>query len=315
MDQLAELGTEISRVLSRTFELYVPLLLKQADSIKSTKRESFSYGKFQRQRLDVYTPSTPTSADKKVLIYLYGGGMVRGDKILPNIPEGLVYANIGHFLAERLGCKVVIPDYRLISHGAKFPSGGDDVALTIQWVQDNIANHAAKPLDLFLMGNSAGGIHVSTYLFAEDFASSRQEMLGQAATRLKLQAAVLVSVPFHFQQALPSREEMLHEYYGNDIAGRCPFGLMKAAKTSGALSAMKEVSFLTLTGTLDPQDEIVVPNEDFVKEWTGDNLMTRSMQGHNHISPFMSLGTGIKREEEWGEQVVTFLTEVATGSG
>jgi hypothetical protein len=314
MEQLADLGTEISGVLPRTFELYVPLLLKQANAIKSTKRESFSYGKLSRQQLDVYTPSRLTSPETRVLIYLYGGGMVRGDKIMSNVPEGVLYANIGHFLAERLGCKVVISDYRLMSHGAKFPSGGEDVALTVQWVKDNLADRTTKPLDLYLMGHSAGGMNVSTYLFAEDFASSRQEILGQTATGLKLRAVVLVGVPFHFEQALPYRKEMLHDYYGDDIAGRSSFGLMKAAKTSGALAAMNEVSFLALTGTLEPRDEIMVPNEDFVKEWPGDNLTTRSMQGHNHISPVMSLATGIKTEEEWGEQVVDFLNNVPAGS-
>ena len=67
-----------------------------------------------------------------------------------------------------------------------------------------------------------------------------------------------------------------------------------------------------LDETLDPEDEILIPIADFVKEWQATDsvaakLKFERIKGHNHISPPLALGTGIPAEEEWGQQVVQFI--------
>lgn len=314
MDKLPALGTAISQVLMPTYQVYMPLLLKQADNIKLTKRESFTYGSHPRQQLDVYTPvaNAALQTQNTVFVFLYGGGLVRGDKINPNAPQGLVYANVGHFFAEALGCKVVIPDYRLISHGAKYPSGGEDLELVIEWIKANVAHDSAKPLNLFMMGNSAGGIHLATYLLAPQFTESRQKILDPNATDVRLGGVALLAAPFHFGQPLPDRVETLKAYYGVDTEQHVPLGLLRAMKEDGSLSTLGDVPVLIITGTLDPHDEILAPNNDFVKEWRSAEVVSRNlseivMDGHNHISPCLALGTGIANEEQWGRQVVQFI--------
>jgi len=91
-----------------------------------------------------------------------------------------------------------VVDYRLISHGAVFPSGGEDLKLAIDWVTDHLGHNTTRPLDLYLMGNSAGGVHLSTYLLAAEFSASRDEILSAASKGALLKGAVLLSVPFHF---------------------------------------------------------------------------------------------------------------------
>jgi hypothetical protein len=413
MDQLPPFGRAISQIILPTFKAYAPLLSRNSETIKSTRRETFPYGPHPRQHLDVYTPSrsslsspapspslsspsSPRNADRKtplpvttnpnsVFIFLYGGGFVNGAKILPGYPEpepgqdgqdqGLVYANLGHFFAENLGIKTVVIDYRLISHGAKFPSGGQDLELAIEWIVDNLNLNSGQdgdddehappppPLDLYIMGNSAGGVHLATYLLAPDFAESRRRLLSSSiraaddssvetrskAHQARLKGVIFLSVPFHFDRALPERKPTLAAYYGDDgdddddddVPSKAPLGLLRASrKSDGSIikPLQQDVPVLVLKGSLDPEDEILGPIADFVDEWlrqkkketddnerqfgqnasTSDRSLSRNLSPsnleveimpgqHNHISPVLSLGTGIPDEEAWGRRVVEFV--------
>ncbi|KIW25141.1 uncharacterized protein PV07_10805 [Cladophialophora immunda] len=321
MESLPQLGKAIAQVLLPTYQVYTPLLLRQADTIKSTARQTFSYGKHPRQHLDLYTPSKTTNSKigKSVLIFLYGGGFVRGDKINPNFPEGLVYANVGHFFAENLGVKVIIPDYRLISHDATFPSGGQDLELVIEWAKEHMGHDASSPTNLFIMGNSAGGVHLATYLFAPDFRGNRQKQFKGDAPALKLSGVIFLAAPFHFDRAIAERAQTLQAYFGNNVRDRSPLGLLRACKKDGSIDDLKAVPAMVLYGGLDPQDEILTPKNDFVKEWietdaVANELTVLKIEGHNHISPVLALGTGISKEEAWGRQVVEFIIAAASKS-
>ena len=315
MDQLTPLGTAISDIVPKTFSIYAPLLVANADAIRSTKRETFSYGPHPRQELDVYYPSKADIKSAPIFVFLYGGGLVHGDKTLP-FAGGLAHANVGHFLAENLGCVAVIADYRLISHGAVYPSGGEDLSLVVDYVAKNLVDaRAGGPRDLWLMGNSAGGIHLSTYLFSPVFEKARSVVMSKgSATGLVLRGAVMLSVPFHFRSALPARAEILKTYYGDQVDKHCPLGLLEGLEGTEVLPG---VSILVLNGTLDPEDEILEPRDDFVKTWKSlasggseESLTVEMMEGQNHISPPLSLGTNDPKEEAWGNQVGRWMDSV-----
>lgn len=312
MEQLPAFGTAIADIVIPTSKTYAPLLIANAAAIKSTKRETFTYGQHPRQELDVYYPSSNTD-NADIFVFIYGGGLVRGDKVLSAIPGSLVYANVGHFIAEKLGCIAVIPDYRLISHGAKFPSGGEDVDLVVRWIKEKFVGKR----QLFMMGNSAGGVHLSTWLYSPVFADSVLSVTSAAAS-LQLRGIVMLSVPFHFRSAVAERTEVLRTYYGDQIVEHCPLGLLDAAKKDETISGSPlEVKTLVLNGTLDPQDEILEPKADFVssyKQALGSNhaqlLTVEMMEGHNHISPPQSLGTGKEADEAWGYQVRDWMQSI-----
>jgi len=315
MGQLPPFGTAIAVIAPKTLAVYAPLLLPNEAAIKSTTRKTFPYGPHPRQSLDVYHPPVASKDEptNPILIFLYGGGLIRGDRIIPNYAQGLVHANIGHFFATNYGYTTVIPDYRLLSHGAKFPSGGEDIALVIDWVSKNLASGGQEPRELFMMGNSAGGVHTATYLFAPDFAESRGAVTGAAAATVLLKGVVMLSVPFHFRQAQPARAEVLKTYYGDKIDECCPLGLLSTFGQFGPgqhRARLPDIDLLVLNGTLDPEDEIMRPKKDFVEAWeratvtqSRKTLATAMMEGQNHISPPLSLGTYRKNEEAWGHQV------------
>lgn len=250
-------------------------------------------------------------------MFLYGGGFVRGERTLAGYAEDLCHSNIAAFFALRCGYQVVIPDYRLVgSHDAKFPSGGEDVGLAIEWVSKNSSVFGSDQIDLFVMGNSVGGVHLSTFLLHSSFLERRSKVL--SGDGLRLRGAVLLSVPFHFKLSYTGRAEALNSYYGDHHEENSPLGLLKSAKANGALDVLQsDLRLLALNCELDPEDEILKPRDDFILEWLqlGGNqgrmaLAVDSARGHNHISPFCSLGTSVEREEAWGFQVAAFCDSI-----
>ena len=317
MDQLPALGKSIQQIVLPTFKIYQPLLEQNAETIRSVKKETFTYGSHERQQLDVYSPPKPSiiNGRKPVLMFEYGGGLVNGARTLPPFGD-LVHANVGAFFALKFGYTVVVADYRLIEHGAKFPSGGEDIALAVEWIAGNQVGPGSEPIDLYIMGNSAGGIHLSTFLLHSDFVETRKKVLSGNGTRLR--GTVLLSVPFSFGAAHESRAEHLNGYFG-DLAANCPLGLLKSARQRQTpLDFVKAgTRIFVLNGELDPDNEILIPRDEFSEEWLQMNdtdsrgaLAVDWMPEHNHISPFASLGTGIEKEEAWGCQVAAFCDNI-----
>ncbi|KAF5690935.1 isoprenylcysteine alpha-carbonyl methylesterase ICMEL2 [Fusarium circinatum] len=245
MDQLTSIPSSIAESIEPTLGIYLPLLNKNSTAIKSTLRKTFSYGPNPRNNLDIYYPAnSPTGARCPVFIYTYGGGFTRGDRASE---DHLLYRNLGHFFAEKCGFVTVIPDYRLVPE-ARFPSGGQDIEM---------------PRPLFMMGNSAGAVHLCTFLLHPSFAELRGKITGTSDTSpLQLKAAVFCSMPTSFRNPRPYRAPVLARYYGETVEQHCPLGLLEACDKDKTVSdAAPGVQFLLLYGFLDPEDEILGCNK------------------------------------------------------
>jgi acetyl esterase/lipase len=302
MDHLAPLGTAFPNVLLPTINTYKSLLSANKDRILSTPRETHSYGSHPRQMLDVYAPTSAVTEEcPAILLFFYGGGLERGDKVLPQ-SNGLIYTNLGYFFSQKLNLLTVIVDYRRMSEGARFPSGGEDVAAAVEWVRSKYgAGNGSR--DVFLMGNSAGGVHVATFMLEPRFAALRASISPGIVGGMSLRGYILLAVPFDFRNAAADRAATLKAYFGDRVRAHCPLGLLQSFKPQeGSLPKT-----LVLWGTLDPEDEIVQPALNFIGEWEDREslgaLDQAVLDGHNHISPPMALGTGLQREEEWGVTV------------
>jgi hypothetical protein len=247
---------------------------------------------------------------------VYGGGLVRGNKHDPEFAHGLSYANVGHFFSEQLGMQIIIPDYRLLSHGATFPSGGKDIALVVEWVCTHLSDNNQK-LDIYLMGNSAGGLHLLTYLLTPGLSWRRNIFTRKRCPSANLKAVILLSVPFTFEDAKGPRRKHLEAYYGNNLVRLSPLTLLQEGLKEGSFDYLVNVPILVLTCSLDPEVEILAPAAAFVKAWQDSPLSTHltvmKLQGHNHVSPVLSLGTGISKEA-WGQQVVNFIIAASSCS-
>lgn len=322
MDTIRPLGRGIVEVIGPTFEAYGNLLRRPANvaAIRAAKRETFSYGRHDRQKLDLYTPSSHApqpggGKSRPILVFAYGGGFISGDKVVAAIPGEVVYTNLGYFFAEKLGFETIIMDYRLLSHGAKYPSGGEDVGGVMDWVEAKYGSGATGfngEREVFLLGNSAGGVHVSSWLFGERF-SQRRNVFVNGGNGVRFQGLVFLGCPFRSDMNGGMRD-MLTTYYGGAEEAKAaePTALMeKATEGVSTLKMRKWPKVLVAVSELDPEAHMVVPGKEFAKLWQerGGRGSFVGLKGHNHLSPPLSLGTGIEKEEAWGHKVAAWMTE------
>ena len=155
---------EIGRVIDvpKTAALYAPMQQKEPYEGVKVERD-VKYGAADRNLLDVFTPETGSSA-RPVLIFIHGGGFVAGNKRNPGSP---FYDNI-MLWAVKNGFVGVNATYRLAPQ-FKWPAGPEDLATVVQWVTEKIGERGGDPARVFLMGQSAGAIHVAGYVSHPEF--------------------------------------------------------------------------------------------------------------------------------------------------
>jgi acetyl esterase/lipase len=145
---------DIGRHRQAVMEIYGPLARAHRDGISLAR--DLAYGPHERHRLDVFRPAAQGS--RPVVLFVHGGAFTRGRKSM----DGEIYDNVLCWFA-RQGFVGVNVEYRLAPEIA-YPAGGEDVADAVQWVAANIARFGGNPDEIILIGHSAGGTHVGTYL-------------------------------------------------------------------------------------------------------------------------------------------------------
>ncbi|ORY61065.1 Alpha/Beta hydrolase protein [Leucosporidium creatinivorum] len=312
MEQLPAFGTHVFQSVQPTFELYATLLRPQLPSLLEPVEHV--YGEHPRHKVDVYRDGRDEE-QLPVLIFVHGGGLNRGDKRMPN---GLIqgaHQNVGSFFAKE-GFLTLVPNYRLAGDhqgAATFPSGGEDVSLLLRWLSQQQTTLHFDPSRVFLLGNSAGAVHVATFLYADALSSLSPPLAADQArplsaeepAALKVRAAVFLSMPAEFSAAVGPRTPTLQGYFGGGpevIADRCPVGLRKRSKD--------QTEILIALAELDPEDEILTPNQHLCDAMDSlpdppkyDKLF---IAGHNHISVPLGLSVS-EKEEKWGKDVAAWL--------
>jgi len=117
-----------------------------------------TYGSDERHRLDIYAPSQGASG-RPVLMFVHGGGFLRGDKKTPGLP---FFENIGVWAARNGMVGVNITYRRLPQH--RHPTGIEDVAAAIAWVKAHIGDHGGDGARILLYGSSAGAALIASYV-------------------------------------------------------------------------------------------------------------------------------------------------------
>jgi acetyl esterase/lipase len=107
-------------------------------------KRDIPYGNHQRQVLDVYAPAGAKALP--VVFWIHGGGWQVGDKsdvqVKPKafVEKGLVFVSTNYRLLPDVDMETIVRD----------------VAHSIRWVHDHIAEYGGDPDRLLVMGHSAG---------------------------------------------------------------------------------------------------------------------------------------------------------------
>jgi arylformamidase len=105
--------------------------------------------------LDIYTPLT--GGHFSVIVFIHGGTWVLGNK-------GRLNEKIKSFV--KANYVYVSINYRL-SPDAQHPLHAIDVAKAVTWIYEHISDYSGDPLNIFLLGHSAGG-HLAALIALDD---------------------------------------------------------------------------------------------------------------------------------------------------
>jgi triacylglycerol lipase len=205
-------------------KIYAPL---QAEAPRDgvTRTNDVKYGPDERNRLDVYEPAARPAQPMAVLVFIHGGGFVRGDKSTPGTP---FYDNIGYYFA-RHGVLTILATYRL-APAHPWPAGARDVGAVVHWARDNAEKFGGDRHRIVLWGHSAGAAHAAAYALDARF----QLPPGPRLAGLILMAGVYDPVlETQGAQQLQSNSDSNQAYYGPDVqsyAGKAPIRHLTAPR-------------------------------------------------------------------------------------
>jgi len=259
--KLAGYGAELTPgMMGGTQEIYRALQPGLPGGAKVTRDQR--YGPDERNRLDIFTRDGLSGAP--VLMFVHGGGFVMGDKTTEGSP---FYDNIGGFAVDE-GYVGVTMTYRL-APANRWPSGGEDVASAVDWLRANIAQYGGDPERIFVMGQSAGAVHVADYV---------------ARFSPNIAGALLCSGIYDVAAAHPN--DFQKAYYGDD-----PFAWPPASTVAGLVTTKTPI--LVTVCEFDPLD-FQLQAASFADRYATTNKAFPRLHwlgGHNHLSPVLEIGT------------------------
>src|SRR6266480_3695287 len=131
--------------MNHVFHLLVAVAFLSEARAQDVKRNiPYADPAHERQVLDVYSPHH--AKNLPVVFWIHGGGWQTGDKtsvqIKPQVfvDKGFVFVSTNYRLLPSVDMATIVRD----------------IARSIHWVHDHIAEHGGDPKRLFIMGHSAG---------------------------------------------------------------------------------------------------------------------------------------------------------------
>ncbi|KAE9371708.1 alpha/beta-hydrolase [Stipitochalara longipes BDJ] len=278
-----------------------------------------------------------------LFIFYYGGGYMSGRKQMSLLsPEGqtvylpdlasllsaqdipqlkadptaidrLYHQNIGTFLASH-GFVAVIPDYRLVNMNpeyefdsktdALFPSGAEDVTLSMQWAVKNLSE-IADTETIFAMGHSAGANHLATAILLQNFIPSDPELM----RRLKKWSTI--SATFDYIHSREQRKVAWSRYFGGfeRIAERCPTALVRGLGMDEARNLPELLGLHARRdhfGAVDPQRRFW---DAWVEKGGRGRMEEVRGESHNHMSTIYGVGCGDEEVEAWLIDILRWCLE------
>lgn len=257
--------------------------IEDAGFEKSVVVRDLAYGKHERNKLDVHKPAYDVPRAMPVLIFVHGGGFVRGAK-----SDGAIFDNVLDFFT-RHGILGINATYRLAPEHP-FPAGAEDLRDVMRWVKANAASYGGNPDKIFLMGHSAGAVHVANFTFMEELRSTNDGLLG----------SVLMSGIYSLGP--DSGDE--HVYFGTgsrkSLIDRTPLAQVNATQTPLFVIDAEYDPLVMQQSALDLMRAVC----------TRDQKCPRHQQiaGHNHYSMTYHINT---QDDSIASEILDFITQLS----
>ena len=251
-------------------------------------------------RLDIYTPDPRPSGRLPVVVFVFGGGWLVGNKNQVQLLDGALLA--------RRGYAVVATSYRL-SDVATFPSQIHDVKATIRWVRANADRYGFDATAIGAWGASAGGHLVALLATTGGMAELEGDVGGEALRGYSsdVQAVVDYFGPSHLSRLGHNAgivEWLVEELVGGPLAER--EALAELASPELHVSA-KTAPLLIVHGEKDP----TVPLEQSVTFQA--KLQAAGADSTLHVIAGAGHGGEEFRTPEMRERVGAFFDRHLTG--
>jgi triacylglycerol lipase len=254
-----------SMMMAQMFEGMDPQTIEDVD---------IAYGPDPRHRLDLYREQNIENAP--VFVFVHGGGFIMGDK---RSEQGPFYRNVGDY-AARQGWIGVVPTYPL-APDHPWPAGPEALKRVVEWIGANVAEYGGDPERIVLSGQSAGAVHVASYLAHPAY---------HAVPGGGVRGAVLMSGLY--DTTVGKANDNHRAYYGTDAARYA-----EANCLPGLLSTQTPLCF-TVSEFDPPMFQAEAART--VGAWgeaKGGFPEMHYLVGHNHLTPSQSLGTPVKDVE------------------
>ena len=285
--EIAAAVKEIGPVIDppKTAALFAPLQKKEPYAGVTVTRDE-RYGSDPRNRLDVFQPARADKALRPILIFVHGGAFTGGDK---HPPGNVFYDNVMLWAVanDMLGVNIT---YRLAPEHP-YPAAAEDVAMAVQWTLENAAKFGGNPRRIFLMGHSAGAVHVATYVAHPEV----QKVKGGG-----LAGAILVSGIYELTPQLAGPPE--RAYFGEDVSKWSERSSLK-----GLVAA--KLPILAARGQLDPPVFTVQGDVLNSAMCAGPNGCPTYivLQGQSHMSEVYAINTA---ETRLTDAIKAFVTKI-----
>ncbi|HUK58508.1 MAG TPA: alpha/beta hydrolase [Stellaceae bacterium] len=278
-DKIKAIGAKFDEEINTATRAFYRAELERQPTAGITVTADIAYGSDPRQKLDLYRPQ---GQRLPILIYIPGGGFVRGDKNA----DGVFYRNVGIYFA-RYGYLAAIANYRL-APANPWPAGSQDVAGTVAWAKKEAEAHGGDANRVFLFGQSAGSTHVAGYLFDPQF---------HASSGVGVTAGVLMSGGGYRVSANPAPNQVA--YYGSDPAqyeARSPITHVGKSRVPVFLSVAEYDPGFLAAASFDLARALC--------QRDGKPPQFAFFRGHNHVSTVDSIGSS---QDDVGARVREFL--------
>jgi len=268
--KIQAIGKQFSPEIIETTKAMYAEILKDVRWEGITVEKDKAYGSHERQCLDVHVPAEKGTGGLPTVIFFHGGGMIQGHK---NEVGDLIYGNVANVFAANsiIGVNAT---YRLAPE-SRWPAGAEDVGGALAWVRANIASFGGDPEKVFIMGQSAGAIHVAAYAFQSRF---------HPADGPGFAGAILMSGTYTIdrQNLAPNRIA----YYGDDPSKYDEQEILTNI-TYSDFPVMITVGELETT----PFERSAFQLSAKLIDLNGHAPHFKQLWGHNHVSQIFCFGT------------------------